>query len=607
MKRRRTMSVVKRIRQLTLYITALFLAVGYPIRVMADPPEATTPPSTTTEQAAPEKTYTYNASTGKWDSNEWYFNPTTGRYESVVVPSSTLQPTNDTTTVESTGTPAPTASPDAQATDAGIQALESDSNLNVDTTIDADAQSGDASVLRNTTGGNATSGDASSSATIINSVNSAISAGDNEKAAQFTYDVMGDVNGDIMLYPMMLKTMLEAEADTTSQSITARNTNQLTNNVTLTAESGNATVSKNTSAGNATTGSAQAVANIVNILNSMIAARQSFTGTINIYGSLEGDILIAPDFIPQMLASNKDLQVATLDKQTIETQSQDTIINTVALAAESGSAVVQGNTKAGSATTGDADTNVVIFNLSGHDIIASDSLLVFVNVLGKWVGVIVDAPDGATSALIGNNVIKNEAMPDLAVDAVTTNTITNNVTLVARTGDAIVADNTNAGNATSGNATALANIANISNTQVGIGNWFGILFINVFGKWYGSFGVNTSYGNMPQAPTPKTPSRNTKVPAVVAFIPRTAGVSTTPPPQTTVIDTRQLDDRSNEGVLAVATSPSPPSEALASLLADSFDGRLIIVAGSMALIALSALGLRRLIKPNTSGEVADLE
>lgn len=445
----------------------------------------------------PKETYTYNTETGHWDSNRWQYNPTTGKYE---------RPPEFSLPAQSSieGSPSPViVTPDAAETggatkQAGSAEIDSETKNVITNIINSGALSGDAAVENNTKAGNATSGNASAAATIINNVNSTMSSGSNQKAATFVSDITGDVHGDIILQPMLLKAMLEAGAQASSGgSASVTNTNQLVNNVNLSAESGSATVVGNTSAGNATTGDANTVANVLNIVNSMVAANRSFVGTINIYGNLDGDILVAPDFIPQMLANNG----AASSSQTTKVSSKDTqsIVNNIALAAETGQAVVAGNTSAGNATTGDANTNIVLFNLTGHEIIASNSLLVFVNVLGKWVGVIVDAPTGATAAAIGNGVTKNTTSPDLVIDVTTDTQITNNINLTSLSGNATVVGNTRAGNATSGNATASANIGNIVGTQMGLSDWFGVLFINVFGSWNGSFGIDTLAGNRPVA------------------------------------------------------------------------------------------------------------
>lgn len=586
--------LLKLIQTTFLYFAALLLVTGYPVIAMADTPVAA-PTSTDTQSAPPKPTYTYNAATGMWDSNTWQFNPVTGVYEAV--PSApTASPATDQAVLDASTTPtSPAPTTDTASTDAT-------SNVGAGNQSTATANTGDATVAANTSAGSAITGDAASTTTLLNNVNSVIAAGDNQKAANFTYNVMGDVNGDIMLYPLLLKSMLESNAANTgsaSSAVSATQTTALTNDVNLQAASGNATVSGNTSAGSATTGSANTVANIMNILNSMISANRSFTGTINIYGNLQGDVLIAPDFIPQMIASNQGGQTSASEQATVQTTDTQTIVNNISLAAESGSAAVLDNTSAGSATTGSANTNVVIFNLSGHAIVAKDSLLVFVNVLGRWVGVIVDAPTGATSALIGDGVVSNSVVnPDLTVAAQSTNAITNNVTLTARSGDALVASNTLAGNATSGNATASANVANISRSALGISDWFGVLFINIFGSWYGSFGINTPYGDPPSSIAIGSASE-TAQPGVITFVPRTD--SAAPVHKVTLIDSQQLAKAavSDAEVLGttsgsdhsggnITTTPHP-----SAVVTNDF--RLPIVIGSLFVVGVSGVALRRLL------------
>ncbi len=68
---------------------------------------------------------------------------------------------------------------------------------------------------------------------------------------------------------------------------------------------------------------------------------------------------------------------------------------------------VSNNTSAGSATSGNTSTAVTLFNLTGNEIIGNNALLVFVNVPGKWVGVIMNAPSGATAAALGNDISQN--------------------------------------------------------------------------------------------------------------------------------------------------------------------------------------------------------
>ncbi len=587
-------SFTKNLRRAVAYFTALVLVAGYPLSVMAETQEPTTPPVQTVEtvEQAPVVTteeqqpaYTYNPETNTWDSDRWVFNPETNAYERPPAPAPVIEPT----VIE-------------PVQDANTSEVEKnvETNVTIDNNLKSDAVSGDSTVNYNTLAGNAATGDAAAMATLVNVVNSSVTTGDNQKVAQFTQDIMGDVKGDIILYPMLLKAMLEAEAGQAGSTINVENNLQLNNNIDLNATSGDAAVTNNTTAGDATTGNAAAVANVVNILNSMIATQQSFIGTINIYGSLEGDILIAPDFIPQMIASNGDGTSSTQ----VSNETTTDIVNNISAMAESGAAAVLNNTTGGNATTGSADTGIVIFNLTGHEIIAKNSLLVFVNVLGEWVGVIVDAPEGATAALIGNEVTKSEYAPDLTVNSESNHGITNTIAVNAQTGDAVVSGNTTAGNATTGSAKAMANIANVSGSQFGITDWFGVLFINVFQDWHGSFGINTFYGDPETTSVPKeqptgpiqfvqnnetttkqAKTNNTNTTSYVAMA-SSSQTATPNTPTATFVDVVE-----DEPEVAEVLGKTASAE---NLFDSGVDYRLFVIAGSLLAVGLSLLGLKRL-------------
>lgn len=600
--------MMRMIRTAVLFVTTFLLVSGYPFALVvhadSTPPVATPPSQTTTTTAPtsstpapvppkPEPTYTYNSATGRWDSNVWQYDPATDTYVPVPVP----QTAPTTTTQIVSPSPVPQVVTPTSGTSTSTTDTTATSTATANNTVNSAATSGNAAVASNQAAGSATSGNAAATATVMNNVNSLVSNSDNQKAASFVSNVMGDVHGDIVLQPMLLKAMLEAgAAPANNTTINSTTNNTLTNNLNLGATSGNANVTSNTQAGNATSGSASTVADVINIINSMVSANKSFVGTINIYGNLNGDILIAPDFIPQLLASNAPAGSGTQVVNSSDTQS---IINNVSLAAASGAAAVKGNTSAGNATTGNAQTNVVIFNLSGHQIVAKDSLLVFVNVLGKWVGVIVNAPAGATSAAIGDGVTSNTATPpaDLVINANNNTQLINNINLTSRSGDASVFNNTLAGNATTGNATASANIANISGSQIGLSGWFGVLFINVFGNWYGSFGIDTPYGDTPISTDGAIPPR------AVEFVPH--GSMGTPiriiPPLTVITSgdngTYSQVTGAQAAVLAAATTTPATDPATNTLVrgTPSTDFRLPIVIGALVIVGLSLAGFRRFL------------
>ncbi|HET9098325.1 MAG TPA: hypothetical protein VFN51_01790, partial [Candidatus Saccharimonadales bacterium] len=159
-----------------------------------------------------------------------------------------------------------------------------------------------------------------------------------------------------------------------------------------------------------------------------------------------------------------------------------------------------GNTTAGSATSGSAKTSVTAFNLTGSNIIGSNDILVFVNVTGTWVGLIMNAPPGTSAAEFGGgitttgpnstNASNTTVNNNSTINNVNHDQINNSISTTARSGNATVSDNNNAGNALSGNADNAINLANIENSSINLTGWFGILFINVFGSWHGNFGIS---------------------------------------------------------------------------------------------------------------------
>jgi len=299
---------------------------------------------------------------------------------------------------------------------------------------------------------------------------------------------------------------------------------------------------------------------------------------ININGNLNGDILVPPNFIDQLIASNVPTVSISMtgpssnnsidngqsgNNVTVNNTNNQGINNTVNATAATGAASVTNNTAAGSATTGSAMTNITAFNLTGSSVIGNNALLVFVNVLGKWVGMIVNAPEGATAAELGGGITLASAGNNTTNVTNTTNQqINNTINAHATSGNATVDSNTRAGNATTGDAKTAVNLLNVENSNLSLANWFGILFINVFGSWNGSFGMNTSAGDPPLVtpPTVAAPSATGSVPAsvrVFSFVPHAA---------TTAATNQQSDVTSAPAVLAahvakVARQTSPQLQA----------------------------------------------
>jgi hypothetical protein len=448
----------------------------------------------TTGQTTPKtaQKYSYNPETGMWDTTQYKYDAPSGNYVPNVV--STTQNPNPSSD--------DTASTTTTTNNNGF--FDTYYNAAISNSTSAAAMSGNAYVTANTAGGSAVSGDATAISNVINLLQSA--GFDTGNMTNFSANIQGDVVGDLIIDPGTLGSATNAATTNNNLAVNAQQTGAVKNVIDLNAGTGTAVVDSNTQAGNAISGNANAVANVVNMINSIVGSGQSFMGNINIMGNFNGDILLPQDFLDSLLSSNAP--VTTLDTSSItnnnvlaDLTTNAAISNNVNAAATTGQANVSNNTTAGNATSGNANTNITVLNLTGSQVIGKNALLVFVNVLGHWVGMIMNAP-GATSGVVGGGITENSSTTtnNASLTSKANYLIGNDINVRGHSGDAGVTNNTSAGNAQTGNATASVNLANMLNSSFSLSDWFGVLFINVFGSWNGSFGVNTAAGNLPASP-----------------------------------------------------------------------------------------------------------
>ena len=412
--------------------------------------------------------------------------------------------------------------------------------------------SGNASVIGNTLGGSATTGAASVVGNLLNLLNSMWSWSSGGFVS-FVHNIFGNQNGDInltssdvsggggQLGSQLCPSGVDSNTNTgtgstntattncaNNLSVNSQNNGSITNNLDLLAKSGDATVSKNTTGGDAASGDARAELNIVNLINTAIGAGQTFFGVINIFGNLNGDILFPTLHLNGAVASGTGGSLvgnsntgpgSTNDASSTNTNSADltntntaVFNNNVEATATSGKATVDSNTNAGSAKSGTASTNTSAFNLFDTSVFGDNAVLVIVNDMGHWLGRIMSLNVNSTSGsglLTSNATVSSDGTgpnstntaasnSSNSLDLTNSNTgsITNNVRVTAQSGDATVSQNTNGGSASTGNAAVASSIANIFGSHLSFAKIFGILIINVFGSWTGSAGVDTAAGNV---------------------------------------------------------------------------------------------------------------
>lgn len=397
----------------------------------------------------------------------------------------TLQTSTSDTTAEET---APTSQQTETTATNQSKATAGTAAGRIENNINSDATSGSVAVTGNETAANAKSGTANATATVVNVANT-----NGATAGAFNIiecNVTEDTQENLVIDPSSLLPICESTTIGSTQAgastggiQTGASLTDILNNIVLNAISGDATSSNNGTVGNTTTGDAAAVANIVNIANTAISANQSFLGVVNIHSNLTGNILVPQSLVDTLIQNNGGVLPAGT--------ATANIANNIDASAVSGNTTTSNNGTVGDTTSGDATTSLTVMNLTGQEVVAKNSLLVFVNVLGKWMGMIVPAP-GSNTALLGSGVQGNTGTVSsgtLANSTQTTANITNNISVQAQSGNATVTGNEQAGNATSGKASAGVNLLNITDSNFRLGDWFGALFINVLGSWLGNFDI----------------------------------------------------------------------------------------------------------------------
>lgn len=473
--------------------------------------------------------YTYDEDSGRWNTTTYVYHPASNTYEERQVPVDE-PPVNQSSpqTVSNTqkSSPSSAATGPASNTEIGSQkSTKTDTDIYTQATINnaivSNANSGDVYAGRNTKVGNLTSGDASATANVLNSLQSTYLPGGSGQILRFNANIEGDVFGDLIVDPGAAtgpdSRIRVEDIDTRDVSLNVRNDMDLNNTIELNANSGDVTAEGNTEAGNLMSGNAQALANVVNILNSAISAGDSFIGSININGNLEGDILLPDNFLDQVLAQTGPDSVVHLSNQEkaellARIDYNVAINNSISSHAESGAVTADSNTRVGNAQSGNASTDVTIVNVTGKQVIGANSMLVFVNVGGEWLGLIMDSPNQTRAALLTGGTgpdstysASTAKQNNLEADVQNNFTINNNLVLTAESGDVTARKNTMLGDIQSGNARTQANIANFTNSLFDLSGWLGILYINIAGNWHGSFGVDTPYGD-PVAGTGAVPN-----------------------------------------------------------------------------------------------------
>ena len=416
-----------------------------------------------------------------------------------------------------------------------------DNSATVINNLEQLSNSGENSASRNVGNSTVETGNANTTGTIVNAVNTNV---DGVAVAEF--NVVDDQVGDIILDfgtgcligctpgDLSVENSGNGSDSTNSGDITSITNNAtfqtndatVENNMTLAANSGTNYTDSNTG-GNSSieTGDANVSANALTFANNNIEGNVLYA-VVNIFGNLVGDILL-PDLsvLSSCCGFNGSVtnsgngsgseNSGSIDQSTNDMAYQFNSVeleNNLILDANSGGNSVSGNTGGTSSVeTGDTSIDAQVLNVANMNLAGGNWWLVLVNEAGQWIGRIVGGDEGANWAgstdfeflvnEFGEITVVNsgngaDSVNSGSVNSETNNTlvqtntanIVNNLNLSANSGNNSASRNTGGNSSiTTGDANIIANIVNFVNNNISGGGKLLVTVVNVFGSWLGDF------------------------------------------------------------------------------------------------------------------------
>ncbi|HOZ56303.1 MAG TPA: hypothetical protein PLH29_03690 [bacterium] len=280
-------------------------------------------------------------------------------------------------------------------------------------------------------------------------------------------------------------------------AINNSSTSTLANNVVIDANTGGNEISSVGGGAIISTGDINIINDIFNIANLNISGEDWFFAVVNIFGELQGDIIL-PGWQSEDIGAINDDNVFNPASSSPEvlitnTNSLD-MLNEVIVNGASGQNTASG-TGAVSILTGNVETKNIIFNLLNYNISGRKWTLAKVNIFGDWQGVIESLPDGysyfndGSGITIFNNFRNDpeisEAYARLALMNFNSASILNKIEVNADTGNNAILHANGAGLINTGDISITNALLNFINANF-FGDSWEFSMINVFGNWQGN-------------------------------------------------------------------------------------------------------------------------
>lgn len=353
-------------------------------------------------------------------------------------------------------------------------------------------------------------GDAISEVAVDNSVNT---NSINSEVVYNTINIFVDQNGNLNLSDpfTVAAAMIPEHPDDKVINVSFTNVNNyayLSNNISSYANTGNNTINTTNYGDQAVinTGNAYSIVSLLNKVNFTIINSTIHIVSINIFGSLNGNIIL-PDF------ASTDASCATCGV-TLAASNSATVVNNVDSEAISGQNSIYGN---GSINTGDAASLVNNLNIVNANFINTTVQGLFINLVGNWDGNFIgwnafDPESGGATLmfyLAGPLLSGTGACPSCAsgdVEIYNSAYVENNVTSLASSGGNTINGN---GNINTGGAFSSISLINFINANfINSIGFFG--FLNIFGDWTGDIGGKSNFDKLSQEETKVEPEIQTE-------------------------------------------------------------------------------------------------
>jgi len=304
-----------------------------------------------------------------------------------------------------------------------------------------------------------------------------------------------------------------------------QNDGTIDNTLNAGAVTGQNSATQNTGDATIATGDANVAATLLNFLNTNVVDGTLWLEVVDIFGDLNGNVVISEDVIQYLERRQRELIVGAENSETGAnstnsvdvdvTNEQSTgitnnadVTNNVTVDAITGQNTATQNTGGSTIDTGDVQATTNTVTLANLNVVDGNLGLIIVNAFNRWMAYLLGS-DGSwtpisheyTAQILAENS-QTGADSTNTVDVDVTNTdetsientarVNNDVNLSAITGQNTANQNTGDASITTGDARVNANVVNVVNTNVVRGNLF-IAIINVFGNWFGDvlFGGNS--------------------------------------------------------------------------------------------------------------------